>query len=239
MATKRKRRDADPPTQGWLTTYSDMITLVLCFFVMLFNPSDVDEVQLQAMASIAGDPSRGGVSLSTGRASDLGNNVNSLPALDKGKNMGTALKKAVSLFTPEIKSNKMTITSDERGVVISLSSDAFFKPESAELNIESTRETIMHLAQFLSSPTVEGRKFRVEGHTDSTPVNPDLWTSNWELSSARAINVLHRLTDFGANEMLFSVVGYADTQPKFSNDTPEGQAYNRRVDIIILDDAHF
>lgn len=235
----RKRKHADPPTQGWLTTYSDMITLMLCFFVMLFNPSEIDEVQLQAMASIMGDPTRGGISLSTGRASDLGNTINSLPSMDKGKSMGTALKKAVSLFTPEIKSNKMTVTSDERGLVISLSADAFFKPDSAELDLEGTRETIMHLAQFLSSSTVEGRKFRVEGHTDSSVVNTELWPSNWELSSARAINVLHRLSDFGANEMRFSVAGYADTQPKFSNETAEGRAYNRRVDIIIVDDAHF
>lgn len=235
----RKRKHAAPPTQGWLTTYSDMITLMLCFFVMLFNPSEIDEVQLQAMASIMGDPTRGGISLSTGRASDLGNTINSLPSMDKGKSMGTALKKAVSLFTPEIKSNKMTVTSDERGLVISLSADAFFKPDSAELDLEGTRETIMHLAQFLSSSTVEGRKFRVEGHTDSSVVNTELWTSNWELSSARAINVLHRLSDFGANEMRFSVAGYADTQPKFSNETAEGRAYNRRVDIIIVDDAHF
>ena len=235
----RSRKKAKGATQGWLTTYSDMITLVLCFFVMLFNPNEIDEVQLQALASISGDPTKGGVSLSTGRASDLGNTINSLPSMDKGKTMGTALKKAVSLFTPEIKSNKMTVTSDERGVVISLSADAFFSPGSAELNIEETRDTILQLAQFLSSDVVGNRKFRVEGHTDSTPVDGDDWTSNWELSSARAVNVLHRLTDFGANEMRFSVAGYADTQPKFSNDTAEGRAYNRRVDIIILDDAHF
>lgn len=235
----REKKKAKPATQGWLTTYSDMITLTLCFFVMLFNPTEVDEVQLQAMASISGDPTRGGINLSTGRASDLGNTINSLPSMSRGKNMGPALKKAVSLFTPEIKSNKLTITSDERGVVISLASDAFFKEGSAELNIEDTRETIMHIAQFLSSDAVSGRKFRIEGHTDSSPVDGSVWASNWELSSARAINVLHSLTDFGANENRFSVAGYADTQPKFSNDTAEGRAYNRRVDIIIVDDAHF
>lgn len=239
MAQERKNKKAKAPTQGWLTTYSDMVTLMLCFFVMLFNPSEIDELQLQAMASIAGDPTRGGTSLSIGRASDLGNTINSLPSQDKGKTMGTALKKAVSLFTPEIKSNKLTITNDERGVVISLASDAFFREGSAELNIEETRETIMHIAQFLSSDIVSGRKFRIEGHTDNTPIDSDVWTSNWELSTARAVNVLHSLTDFGANENRFSVAGYADTQPKFSNDTAEGRAYNRRVDIIILDDAHF
>lgn len=235
----REKKKPKEASQGWLTTYADMITLVLCFFVMLFNPDEIDEMQLQAMASISGDPSKGGVNLSTGRASDLGNNINSLPSMERGKGMGTAMKKAVSLFAPEIKSNKLTVTSDERGVVISLSGDAFFKEDSADLNIEETRETVLHLAQFLSSDVVAGRKFRVEGHTDSTSPNNDLWASNWELSSARAVNILHFLTDFGANENRFAVAGYSDTQPKFSNETAEGRAYNRRVDIIILDDAHF
>ncbi|MEL3908971.1 MAG: flagellar motor protein MotB [Treponemataceae bacterium] len=235
----REKKEPKEAEQGWLTTYADMITLVLCFFVMLFNPDEIDEMQLQAMASISGDPTRGGVNLSTGRASDLGNTINSLPSQDRGTKMGTALKKAVALFTPEIKSNKLSITSDERGVVISLSGDAFFKDGSADINIEETRETILHLAQFLSSDVVAGRKFRIEGHTDSTPANSDVWASNWELSSARAVNVLHYITDFGANENRFSVAGYSDTQPQFSNETAEGRAYNRRVDIIILDDAHF
>ncbi|HPA11449.1 MAG TPA: OmpA family protein, partial [Treponemataceae bacterium] len=58
-------------------------------------------------------------------------------------------------------------------------------------------------------------------------------------SAARAVNVLHYLTDFGADEERFSVAGYADTRPVFTNDTAEGRAYNRRVDIIILDEGHF
>ena len=53
------------------------------------------------------------------------------------------------------------------------------------------------------------------------------------------MNVLHYLADYGADENRFSIAGYADTKPKFSNDTPEGRAYNRRVDIIILDEGHF
>ena len=66
-----------------------------------------------------------------------------------------------------------------------------------------------------------------------------MYESNWELSAARAVNVLHYLSDFGVDEKQFSIAGYADTRPKFSNDTEEGRAYNRRVDIIILDEGHF
>jgi chemotaxis protein MotB len=235
-----KKREAKAASSGWLNTYADMITLCMCFFVMLYDPSEADVVQIQAMtAAISNDATGGGQSLSAGRLSDLGNNINSLPSMDRGKSLGSAVKRAVSLFAPDIKTNKLAITSDERGLVITLASDAFFKTASAELNIEETRDTILRLAQFLSSDELANRRFRIEGHTDSGDTNPAMWRSNWELSSARAINILHSLTDFGATEKQFSVAGYADTRPFYSNDTAEGRAYNRRVDIIILDEGHF
>ena len=238
---KKEKKAPKPPSQEWLTTYGDMITLMLCFFVMLYNPTEVDIVEVnQMVASLNGDPTAGGQSLSSGRLADLGNTVNSMPSMEKGKSLGLAVKRAVSLFAPDVKSNRISITSDERGLVISLASDSFFAPGSATLDMEQARDSLLRLAQyFLAQEGLENRRFRIEGHTDNVAPNAALWPSNWELSTARATNVLHYLTDFGADEYRFSVAGYADTQPKYSNDTPEGQAYNRRVDIIILDDGHF
>ncbi|AEE17025.1 flagellar motor protein MotB [Treponema brennaborense] len=234
------RKEPEKPSTAWMGTYGDMITLMLCFFVMLYNPTEVDAVQMAALtASLQGDPTAGGQSLAAGRLADLGNTINSLPSLEKGKSLGLSVKRAVSLFAPDVKSNKITLSSDERGLVITLASDSFFAPGSAALNIEETRATVLRLAQFLSSKELSGRRFRIEGHTDGTPVASKDFPSNWELSAARAVNVLHYLSDFGVNEAQFSVAGYADTRPKFSNDTAEGRAYNRRVDIIILDEGHF
>lgn len=234
------KKEPKKASQEWLTTYGDMITLMLCFFVMLYNPTEADPVQMAMMtASLQTDSVSGGMSATSGRLADLGNSINSLPSLEKGKNLGTAKKKAVSLFAPDRKSTRITITSDERGLVITLASDAFFAENSAELNIEETRDTLLRIAQFLSMPELAGRKFRIEGHTDSTTADSTKWPSNWELSSARAVNVLHYLSDFGIDESQFSVAGYADNQPRHSNDTPDGRAYNRRVDIIILDEGHF
>lgn len=234
------KKEPKKASQEWLTTYGDMITLMLCFFVMLYNPTEADPVQMAMMtASLQTDSVSGGMSATSGRLADLGNSINSLPSLEKGKNLGTAKKKAVSLFAPDRKSTRITITSDERGLVITLAADAFFAENSAELNIEETRDTLLRISQFLSLPELAGRKFRIEGHTDSTTADSTKWPSNWELSSARAMNVLHYLADFGINESQFSVAGYADNQPRHSNDTPDGRAYNRRVDIIILDEGHF
>ena len=232
----KKAKEPEKPSTAWQGTYGDMITLMLCFFVMLYNPSEVDVTQLatitQSLQMQETESTSGGMSLSAGRLSDLGNNINSLPSLEKGKSLGLAKKKAVSLFAPDVKSNKITITSDERGLVITLLSDNFFEEGSAQLNINETRETLLRLAEFFRSPEVGDRRYRIEGHTDNTPVGSDsIFPSNWELSATRAVNVLHYLADYGVDENKFSVAGYSDTA--------EGRAYNRRVDIIILDEGHF
>jgi chemotaxis protein MotB len=159
--------------------------------------------------------------------------------MERGRSLGTSLRKAISLFSPEIRSNKVRITHDERGLVITLASDAFFRPASAVVNIEQTRDILLRLGTLLASDELEGRKFRIEGHTDSEGTDPDgPWPSNWELSADRSINVLHYLTDIGIDEQRFQVAGFADTVPLSPNTTPEGRANNRRVDIIILDEGH-
>lgn len=242
----KKKREPSKPSTAWQGTYGDMITLMLCFFVMLYEPSEIDLTAVSQIAaslqlsSMTTETTSGGNSLAAGRMADLGNTITQLPAEEKGKSLGTAKKKAVSLFAPDVKSNRVVLTSDERGLIITLTADSFFKPHSAEVEIDETRETLLRLSQFFNSPDMKGRRFRIEGHTDNTPVPVDSeFPSNWELSSMRAVNVLHYLSDFGAKEEDFSVAGYADTRPKFDNTTPEGKAYNRRVDIVVLDEGHF
>ncbi|MDR1956117.1 MAG: flagellar motor protein MotB [Treponema sp.] len=242
MARKQKK-EAEGVKGEWIVTYSDMVTLLLCFFVALFEVNEVDpgrmSALLSALANVGMGNSSGGETLSAGKSVELGNTISSLPSMDKGRFLGQALRRAMSLFSPEVKSNKVRITHDERGLVINLASDAFFAPASARINIEETRDILLRLAGLLNSEEVRGRKFRIEGHTDAVPVDPDgPWESNWELSTARSIAVLHYLTDLGVEEKRFQVAGFADTMPISKNDTPEGRAYNRRVDIIILDDGH-
>ena len=240
---KKKKKELGAASQEWLTTYSDMVTLMLCFFVALFNPDDVDPTQLQALISnftnLGLGAQSGGNTLSVGKSADLGNVINSLPAMDRGRSLGTSLRKAVSLFQPEVRSNKVKVTSEERGLVITLASDAFFNPASARVNIEETRDILLRLASLLNSNEVGGRKIRIEGHTDSVDVDPaGPWQDNWQLSSERARSVLRYLTDFGVSENRFQIAGFADTMPVSSNLTPEGRAYNRRVDIVIIDEGH-
>jgi chemotaxis protein MotB len=240
---KKKKPDAGGASGDWIVTYSDMVTLMLCVFVALFNPDEIDPTQLAALVSsfqnIGLGAQSGGNTLSVGKSADLGNTIMSLPAQESGRVLGNALRRAVSLFNPEVRSNKVKVTHDERGLVISLASDACFNPASARINIEETRDILLRLGTLLNSEEVRGRKFRIEGHTDDEVVDPNgPWEDNWQLSATRAIAVLHYLTAIGVEEARFQVAGFADTVPVSSNTTPEGRAYNRRVDVIIIDEGH-
>lgn len=240
---KKKKKEEEKAGGDWIVTYSDMVTLLLCFFVALFEPNEVDPTQLAAMASAflnsGMGANSGGNTLSEGKSADLGNTVMSLPSMDRGRALGTAMAKAVSTFSPEVKANKVRVTHDERGLIISLASDAFFAPASSRINIEETRDILIRLAGLLNSESVSGKKFRIEGHTDDEATDPaGPWKSNWELSTARSTEVLHYLSNLGVQENRFQVAGFADTMPIAKNDTPEGKAYNRRVDIVVLDEGH-
>ena len=159
--------------------------------------------------------------------------------MEPGRVMGTAMRRAISIFSPEINSRQVRITHDERGLVITLAGDAFFDSASARISYERTRDILLRLGTYLNSPELAGRKFRIEGHTDAVDVDPaGPWEDNWQLSVERSRAVLRYLTGLGMNENSFQIAGFAATVPVSTNDTPEGRANNRRVDIIILDDGH-
>jgi chemotaxis protein MotB len=242
MPVPKKRKKCPPEgAADWLLTYGDMTTLLLTFFIMLLTSATVDGYELKMiLAAFQGlGVYEGGNTLQTGKLAELGNTIESLPSMQRGRALDNARKRAISQFQPEIKSNKVRIKEDERGLVISLAADSFFRPASAEIDIEETRELLNRVSLLLRAEDLQGRKFRIEGHTDDTPTDPDgEWETNWELSAARAVNVLHYLVDFGVNENQFQVAGFAETVPLASNDTPEGRAYNRRVDIIVLTEGH-
>ena len=239
MAGGRERRRRKPP-QGaadWLLTYGDMVTLLLTFFVLLFTTATIDGHQLRLiLAAFPGLGNyTGGNTLEAGPLAKLGNTIMSLPSMERGRALSQARREAVSIFEPEIRSNRVRITEDERGLVISLASDAFFASGSANVNIEQTRDMLRNLARLLGAEEFRHRRFRLEGHTDDIPVGADLpWPSNWELASDRAAAVLRVLVSYGVDERQFQLMSRGEFAPLVDNYTVEGRAYNRRVDVIIL-----
>ena len=226
----------------WLVTYGDMTTLLLTFFILMFTTAEIEGRELQLILSaFRGSLGlfTGGLTLSKGVLAELGQQIESLPAKEKGDKLAKALEKAVSIFQPEIKSRKVKITEDERGMIISLISDAFFERGSAELTPEG-RRIINKIGRFLQQRDFRENDIRVEGHTDNTPISPtsalySIYPTNWELSAARAVKIVRILNEeFGIPGENLQAVGYGEFQPVESNDIEEGRAYNRRVDIVIM-----
>lgn len=239
MAGEGRRKKKCPPegAADWLLTYGDMVTLLLTFFVLLFTTATIDGYELRMiLAAFPGLGNyEGGNTLEAGQLAELGNTVMTLPSMQQGRALSEARREAVSIFQPEIRNNRVQVTVDERGLVISLAGDAYFESGSAELDIEASRETMQKLSNLLTSEQVANRMFRIEGHTDSIPTGAGgEFASNWDLAAARASSVLRYLTDYGVEESRFQLMSRAEFAPLYSNDTPEGRAYNRRVDVIIL-----
>lgn len=240
MAEMTKQKKCPPEgAADWLLTYGDMVTLLLAFFIMLFSVSEVDEHKLQLIiAAFSGlGILEGGNTLEPGELAEMGHTIMALPSQERGRALDTARREAISQFQPEIKTKRVRVTVDERGLVISLAADSFFREASAEVDIEASRDLLQRIVGLLI--TLPDSSFAVEGHTDSIPTDPEgEFFSNWELSSARATNVLHYLVDLGAEESKFQIRGLSDTMPLAINDTREGRAINRRIDIVILSEGH-
>ena len=133
----------------------------------------------------------------------------------------------------EIDKGQLRITLEKRGLVISLREAAFFASgnDAVYPGTYPSIEKIAHAIAALPSPV------RLEGHTDSVPIHNDRFRNNWELSAARSISMLELLVShFDIPEERLAVAGYAETVPVESNETEEGRAHNRRVDIVILNE---
>jgi len=238
----RPQKKARKGTPNWMVTYGDMTTLLLTFFILMFTTAEIEGKQLQlVLSAFKGSLGMftGGMTLSSGKLAELGQQVESLPAKEKGDKLAKALKKAISIFQPQIRSRRVKITEDQRGIIISLAADAFFQSGSPELTPEG-RAVVGKIGEFLARPEFKENMIRIEGHTDNIPIaliSPlsQRYPTNWELSSARAVKIVRILSEsYNVPGKNLEAVGYGKYHPVESNDIEEGRAYNRRVEIVIM-----
>lgn len=236
---KKKRQHAGlRATPLYMTTFGDMMNLLLTFFILLLTTATIQGREFKLILSAftgSFGMMPGGMTLSKGRLADMGMTIETLPAREKGRRLSKARKKALHIFKPEIKAKKIRIREDERGLVITLMNDVYFEKGKAEL-LPQTKEVLLKVAELLKSPEVKN-KVRVEGHTDNTPMKRDTFPhDNWELSTQRAVNVVKFLVDNGVSPSRLSAAGYGEYRPLPGNKnrTPEERAQNRRVEIILL-----
>ncbi len=130
----------------------------------------------------------------------------------------------------EIKAGQVKISELQGKVTVRMGEKVLFPSGSATISADG-RATLKKIAAAFAA--VKDRIIRVEGHTDNVPIHTDRFPSNWELSSARAIAVVRELQALGIDPRLLGAAGYAEFQPVAANDTPEGRAENRRIEISL------
>lgn len=136
-------------------------------------------------------------------------------------------------LSKEISDKEVSVKMMDRGLVITFVAEVLFDSGKAELR-QSSFEKLDKIADVLNT-TVKDLSVGIEGHTDDVPIQRSGWKSNWELSSARALGVLHYLTQTNnISPGRLSATGYGEFRPVADNSAPEGRQKNRRVEIVIL-----
>ncbi|MDR0446868.1 MAG: OmpA family protein [Oscillospiraceae bacterium] len=238
---KRGGGDSDGGGEGanWMDTYGDLVTLLLCFFVLLFSFSSINAEKWEALIGALSGTSvmENGPPL---QAPDLEildtTNVNQMDEEDRifAEANIAALANSINAFINENELPvDMSVNLDDYTVTMHFSDNIFFRSGDAELMPESM-PILGSVIDLLASSRDLLSMINIEGHTDNVPIHTAKYPSNWELSTGRAVNTLHYIADTGRFDMeLFSVAGYGEYHPIAANDTPDGRAANRRVDFVI------
>lgn len=248
MARKKKEEERENH-ERWLVSYADFITLLFAFFVVMYSISEVNAkkfrkvgVAFQNAFNFIGLASPGKPALFRDKLEQpiqlpLGQQPSGRGAGEGGYD---ALLAQIQAEIEATLKDDMAIRKirdltrvhmEERGLVISLAANEFFRPGEATL-VPSLLPTIDKLAAVLNQVKLP---IRIEGDTDNTPIHTALYASNWELSAARALNVVHYLIDHdGFDPHRLSATAYGQFRPLVSNATETGRNMNRRVDIVIL-----
>lgn len=244
MSKKQKCPEGGGGAPEWMATYGDLVTLLMCFFVLLFAFSEIDAQKFTAvMQSFQGSA---GV-LQSGQALDAAEMVfDGMPENETTKEKITSeqvtelaelaeLAEKIEKYKEETGLDiDIQVTIEERGLVITFPDNALFDPAKADLKDQAIL-TLEFMSEVLSTDVFKERLIRIEGHTDNVPINTVRFPSNWELSTIRATTVLRYFTETKQMDPdRFIASGYGEYRPVESNDTPQGRGQNRRVDIVVL-----
>ena len=237
----KKREDHEKDnSERWLLTYSDLITLLMIFFVVMYAMSNVDAQKYQVLSqSLNGalEPSGMGGSGSGGTASGGGIDVSQALADGKADQVDPELVAAAEEITKLIREknlqDKVSVSIQERGVVVGLMNTVLFDPGSAQIKADAV-PTLVAIGQIANGVH---NYIRIEGNTDDVPQSSAQFPSNWELSVVRATEVLRlMIAQSGVAPDKISAVGYGEYRPSVPNTSAENRARNRKVDVVILSD---
>ncbi|PAB61263.1 flagellar motor protein MotB [Anaeromicrobium sediminis] len=239
MAKRKKSEEAKGGSPEWMTTFSDLMTLLLCFFVLLFAFSTIDQRKFTAvMKSFQGSAGvlHAGKTIDGSEYINKGLNEDKLTKqLREIENFRVMEEKINNYLIENEMENEIFVELESRGLLIRLNENVLFGSGEAELK-ENSKETLRFLGDIIKQEEFKSKYITVEGHTDSDPIiRSKKYPTNWELSIARASNVVRFLIeDTYVEPKRLSASGYSQYHPVAPNDTMENKAKNRRVDILIL-----
>ncbi len=234
-------------SESWLLPYADILTLLLALFVVLFSMSSIDANKFQKLSRAFNDVFVGGTGvmeftspMESGDHSTKSDKEGYLIG-DKNKenNLGEKDKKELSELQNRVNqyikkndmSDKLSTTLTGEGLLVSIRDNVLFESGSADV-----REVDKQFAHEIADLIVMDppRSIIISGHTDNVPISTSKFSSNWDLSVMRAVNFMKILLE---NKDLdpewFSAKGFGEFKPIAPNDTKEGRAKNRRVEILI------
>jgi chemotaxis protein MotB len=223
---KKKKKKAAAGAPLWMVTYSDMVTLLLTFFVLLLSMAQLDKMKFkEVMGSLKG--AFGVLSSQTETSIDQPRVVEFLPIMD---DYTSRVYKRLIVQLQRLKLDRdITLVKDRGAVVLRVNDAVLFASGSTTVRIEAY--PVLRKVAAMVEPLPFN--LRIEGHTDDTPVRSE-GMSNWDLSVTRAVSVLK----FFVQEELvdierLSAVGYGAQRPLGPNDTEEGRSLNRRVEFVL------
>lgn len=223
---------------GWLATFGDLMSLLLCFFVLLLSMSTMDAKKIkEAIGSLAGALSvlEGGTQ--TEISSTQVQQATPVEQQDETTDAVNRMSSAVIEYNQVAKSGSgpaISLEEGEEGFLIRLPADISFRSGSATIENEDSVLFLKRMALIIKSLPANV-DVQIRGHTDETPppVN-SIYQDNWELSSARAQTVVKTLIKNGVNPKRLAAVGYSHYRPLTTNATQKGREKNRRVDIYFF-----
>ena len=243
---KRGKPHEEELNEAWLLPYSDLMTLLLALFIALFAMSQTDASKMQALAQAftaafnMGGPSffsGMGPSTSMTSATTQGQDNANSAYMQENENLREAQEKLEQYIKEHDLQDQVSTELSEEGLMIRLKEKALFASGSAALQGQAN-QIVPVIAALLSSLP---ERVTISGHTDNVPISTAQFPSNWELSSARAVSLMRGLMGVqpSLNPARFSALGYSEYRPIASNDTEEGRAQNRRVEVFIARSMRF
>ncbi len=230
----------------WMATFADLVTLLMCFFVLLFAMSSTQQesfkelVQsLQSALGVQQVPEAGtreGLTMQNIPEDDKEEDEKAKKEISAIDELGGMVQKELDNITSEIRElimfNKLggmvNVQQNETGAVITISDVVLFPAGKADMSNKGS-DIMKQVSKILNQFPYH---IKIAGHTDNAPIHTKVYPSNWELSTARACEVVRYLISKGLNPKLISAEGYAEFAPIATNDTKSGKRQNRRVEIV-------